>query len=98
MHNDAYGGASHGPDVSFTVPVYYDDELVGFSVTTAHHLDIGALAPGSCGIVEAVESQTHRWVVGVQWHPERLEVEHPGFAAYSRRLFEGFVAAAAVVE
>ncbi|MCZ6553043.1 MAG: hydantoinase B/oxoprolinase family protein [SAR324 cluster bacterium] len=56
MHNDAYGGASHGPDVSFTVPVYYEDELVGFSVTTAHHLDIGALAPGSCGIVEAVDA------------------------------------------
>ena len=56
MHNDAYGGASHGPDVSFTVPVFLDEKLVGFSVTTAHHLDIGALAPGSCGIVEAVDA------------------------------------------
>ena len=56
MHNDAYGGASHGPDVSFTVPVFYDGKLVGFSVTTAHHLDIGALVPGSCGIVEAVDA------------------------------------------
>jgi len=56
MHNDAYGGASHGPDVGFCVPVFHNDELVGFSVTTAHHLDIGALAPGSCGIVEAVDA------------------------------------------
>ena len=56
MHNDAHGGASHGPDVSFTVPVFYHDKLVGYSVTTAHHLDIGALAPGSCGIVEALDA------------------------------------------
>jgi N-methylhydantoinase B len=56
MHNDAYNGASHGPDVGFCVPVFYADELVGFSMTTAHHLDIGALAPGSCGIVEAVDA------------------------------------------
>ena len=42
MHNDPYGGASHGPDVGFAVPVFLDAQLIGFSVTTAHHLDIGA--------------------------------------------------------
>ena len=56
MHNDPYGGASHGPDVAFAVPVFLDDTLIGFSVTTAHHLDIGALTPGSCGIVDAVDT------------------------------------------
>jgi N-methylhydantoinase B len=56
MHNDAYGGASHGPDVAFCVPVFHGSELVGFSVTTAHHLDIGALTPGSCGIVDAIDA------------------------------------------
>ncbi|MCA3618061.1 MAG: hydantoinase B/oxoprolinase family protein [Methylobacterium sp.] len=56
MHNDPYGGASHGPDVGFCVPVFLDDTLIGFSVTTAHHLDIGALTPGSCGIVDAVDT------------------------------------------
>src|SRR5580704_17550404 len=39
MHNDPYAGASHGPDVAFCVPVFDDVELIGFSVTTAHHLD-----------------------------------------------------------
>jgi N-methylhydantoinase B len=53
MHNDPYGGASHGPDVAFCVPVFDGTELLGFSVTTAHHLDIGAHTPGSCGIVDA---------------------------------------------
>ncbi|MDA9865065.1 hydantoinase B/oxoprolinase family protein [bacterium] len=56
MHNDPYGGASHGPDVAFCVPVFLDDALIGWSVTTAHHLDIGALSPGSCGIVDAVDT------------------------------------------
>src|SRR5688500_5339383 len=51
MHNDAYAGASHGPDVAFIVPVFHDGALVAFSANTAHHLDIGALSPGSCGIV-----------------------------------------------
>ncbi len=56
IHNSAYHGASHGPDVAFLVPVFYRDALVGFSVTTAHHLDIGALSPGSCGIVDAMDA------------------------------------------
>lgn len=57
IHNSAYHGASHGPDVAFCVPVFVEgDRLVGFSVTTAHHLDIGALSPGSCGIVDAMDA------------------------------------------
>lgn len=56
MHNDPYGGASHGPDVGFVVPIFHEGALAGFSVTTAHHLDIGALTPGSCGIVDAVDT------------------------------------------
>ena len=80
------------------------DEL---EVNSRHHqavlptkvaTDLTAVATSPDGIVEAFESNAHRWVVGVQWHPERLEPEHPGFADRSRRLFEGFVAAAAVVE
>ena len=55
MHNDPYGGASHGPDIAFLVPVFWENALVGFSCTTAHHLDIGASTPGSAGIVEAID-------------------------------------------
>jgi N-methylhydantoinase B len=56
MHNDPYGGASHGPDVAFCVPVFDGEDFIGFSATTAHHLDIGAHTPGSCGIVDAVDT------------------------------------------
>ena len=56
MHNDPYAGASHGPDVAFIVPIFVAHRLVAFAATTAHHLDIGALAPGSCGIVDAIDA------------------------------------------
>ncbi|TMB95378.1 MAG: hydantoinase B/oxoprolinase family protein, partial [Chloroflexi bacterium] len=56
IHNSPYHGASHGPDVGFCVPIFAQGELVGFSFTTAHHLDIGSMSPGSCGIVDAVDA------------------------------------------
>jgi N-methylhydantoinase B len=68
MHNDPYGGASHGPDVGFVVPIFHKGALVGFSVTTAHHLDIGALTPGSCGIVDAVDT----YAEGLQFKAVRV--------------------------
>jgi len=68
MHNDPYAGGSHGPDVGFAVPIFHRDELVGFSVTTAHHLDIGALTPGSCGIVDAVDA----YAEGLQFKAVRV--------------------------
>jgi gamma-glutamyl-gamma-aminobutyrate hydrolase PuuD len=40
------------------------------------------------GLVEAMESREHRWVVGVQWHPERPEMRPAADA-----LFAAFVAA-----
>jgi N-methylhydantoinase B len=56
VHNHPYYGASHQPDVGFAVPIFVDGELIGFSMTTAHHLDLGALSPGSCGIVDAQDA------------------------------------------
>ncbi len=46
------------------------------------------------GIVEAHESTSHGWVVGVQWHPERPEAEHPHFAPQQQALFSAFIGAA----
>lgn len=68
MHNDSYAGASHGPDVGFAVPIFHQGKLAGFSVTTAHHLDIGALTPGSCGIVDAVDA----YAEGLQFKAVRV--------------------------
>lgn len=55
IHNDPYHGASHAPDFAIIVPVFHKGDLTAFSVTTAHHLEIGADKPGTC-IIETVDS------------------------------------------
>lgn len=55
LHNSSFYGATHQPDCGFFIPVYYKDELIGFSCSTAHQLDLGALSPGSIGIIDAVD-------------------------------------------
>lgn len=68
-------------------------------VNSRHHQAVtdGRLAPGlrvtarsPDGLIEGFESESHRWVMGVQWHPERPEM-HPG----SDPLFEAFARACA---
>jgi putative glutamine amidotransferase len=43
------------------------------------------------GLVEAFELADRRWVVGVQWHPERTSEVSPE----ARRIFDAFVLEAA---
>jgi putative glutamine amidotransferase len=66
-------------------------------VNSSHHQSVKAVAPSliasalaSDGIVEAIESPTHRFFLGIQWHPEFLFDRHP----LHRRLFEAFIRAA----
>lgn len=54
--------------------------ITRFEVNSFHHQAIKDLGRGlrvtassDDGIVEAVEAEAHRWVMGVQWHPERGE-------------------------
>lgn len=67
------------------------------TVNSRHHQGITAerLAPGlqvvaraRDGLIEGVESTSHRWAVGVQWHPERPEMRPAADA-----LFLAFAAA-----
>ena len=75
-------------------------ECDSLSVNTYHHqgLDLATLAPSlravgtaqpDTWLVEAVESPGHRWVIGVQWHPERLFELEPSHA----KLWDSFVVA-----
>ena len=66
-------------------------------VNSMHHQAVRTLAPSlhasahaPDGMVEAVESGTDHFLVGVQWHPEIFEDRDER----TRRLFRGFVAAA----
>jgi len=41
------------------------------------------VANSSDGFVEAMESENHRWVMGVQWHPERPEMQPDSLAVFN---------------
>ncbi len=63
-------------------------------VNTYHHQAVAEPAPGfrvvaraADGTIEAIEGTDHRFVVGVQWHPERMVSHH----VFHRRLFARLV-------
>jgi putative glutamine amidotransferase len=66
-------------------------------INSSHHqaidrpgLQLQVTARGTDGIVEAVELQSPEdWVVGVQWHPERMPDD-----AFAQKVFADFVGAA----
>jgi N-methylhydantoinase B len=44
--NDPYRGGTHLPDITLISPVFFEDELLGFAASRAHHADIGGPTPG----------------------------------------------------
>ena len=74
--------------------------ILGLSTCTVnalHHQAIDALGEHirisgreDNGLIQAIESDAHPFLVGVQWHPEYLPLESP-----QRRLFQALVEAAA---
>ncbi len=71
IHNDAYNGASHSPDIGFCVPVFYAGKHIGFAMTTAHHLDIGSCEPGSVGVSNCADA----YAEGLQFKAIKVEQE-----------------------
>ena len=66
-------------------------------VNSTHHQAVQKLAKSLVlnaraldGIIEGIESESHRFVVGVQWHPELL---YPRFDSQAR-ILKAFVRAA----
>ncbi len=79
-------------------------EIVGKEideVNSSHHQavnDRGAefVVTARCradGTIEAMENPSKRFVLGVQYHPERM-LENPDFLEHRRKLFEAFIQAA----
>jgi putative glutamine amidotransferase len=72
-----------------------------FSVNARHHQAVADadLAPGLVptaridGYIEAFEDPSQRWLVAVQWHPERSA--DPDMSAAGRRIFQAFADATA---
>jgi putative glutamine amidotransferase len=70
-------------------------------VNSHHHQGVGELGTGldevawaEDGVLEAVVSRNHSWVIGVQWHPEVMAPEDRA----QQHLFKAFVAASAQYE
>lgn len=66
-------------------------------VNSSHHQSVKRVAPSLVasavapdGIVEAIESPQHRFLLAIQWHPEFLFERHTAH----RRLFEALLRAA----
>jgi len=58
LMNDAALGSGHFPDIFLVTPIFLQDELIGYAVDIAHHVDVGGAAPGSqevAGVTEAYQ-------------------------------------------
>lgn len=65
--NDPYDGGNHLPDIGIITPVFYDDELLFFCVSRAHHGDIGGSTAGSYN-----PKATEIFQEGIRIHPTRI--------------------------
>ncbi|QKY70234.1 hydantoinase B/oxoprolinase family protein [Lentibacillus sp. CBA3610] len=45
-NNDAFIGTVQVPDVMVVIPIFHNDELVGWAGTVAHELEVGGITPG----------------------------------------------------
>lgn len=87
------GGAAHGISIEKDSKLH---SLIGSDNITSHcnhHQIVDVLGKGfrvNCrdidGMVHGIEStESNRWVVAVQWHPERSQTEE------NKQIFKGFV-------
>lgn len=44
--NDPYKGGTHIPDITFTMPIYFEEQLLGFAVSRGHWTDLGGGTAG----------------------------------------------------
>jgi N-methylhydantoinase B len=47
IHNDPFIGGTHTPDIIIFAPIFIEGELLAFTGTLAHHVDIGGPVAGS---------------------------------------------------
>ena len=55
--NDPFMGGTHLPDVTLIMPVFIEQDLLGFVVNRAHHADIGAETPGSMPLSSCLQEE-----------------------------------------
>ncbi|MFX0198214.1 MAG: hydantoinase B/oxoprolinase family protein [Candidatus Hodarchaeota archaeon] len=67
--NDPYSMGQHLNDIILFLPIFYKDNVIGFSGNISHHLDIGGGAPGPfAGATEIYQE-------GIRFPPVKINVE-----------------------
>lgn len=81
LYNDLTLSLGHLPDMFSVMPLFAGDEIVGYSVTSAHHVDVGGPAPGSLAIegvrdvyAEGLRVTPVRYYVGGEPNPDVFEL------------------------
>src|SRR6202049_2460920 len=68
--NDPYDGGTHLNDMTFTMPVFFDGDILGFAVSRGHWTDVGGGAAGGQAF------GTHIAGEGLRLPPLRVEADH----------------------
>jgi gamma-glutamyl-gamma-aminobutyrate hydrolase PuuD len=91
-----YDAHRHDVEILPGTPLYDWYRRTRIRATTYHHQGVDELAPcyrpmayAKDGLIEAFWEPRARFVVGLQFHPERMLPEYPG----NRRVFQAFCAA-----
>ncbi|KZY52336.1 methylhydantoinase [Sulfitobacter sp. HI0054] len=64
--NDPYQGGTHTNDITFIMPVFYEEEVLGFAVSRGHWMDLGGGAAGGMSF------STHVAAEGLRIPPIKL--------------------------
>ncbi|QEC46172.1 hydantoinase B/oxoprolinase family protein [Baekduia soli] len=68
VYNDPFRGGSHVMDIGCARPVFVGDEIIAFTMTDAHWVDIGGPVPGGFSPGYA----TDMWMEGIRLSPRLL--------------------------
>ncbi|MSP66564.1 MAG: hydantoinase B/oxoprolinase family protein [Alphaproteobacteria bacterium] len=69
--NDSGIGSGHLPDFFMISPIHVADELIGFAVNCAHHVDVGGSGAGS----QVIEGIIENYQEGIRFLPTRCYVQ-----------------------
>ncbi|MEM7056466.1 MAG: hydantoinase B/oxoprolinase family protein [Pseudomonadota bacterium] len=69
INNDPYHGGQHIQDIFLFSPIFHDGELLGFSASVVHHIDLGGGAPGLNPNADDVHQE------GIIFPPSKYNIE-----------------------
>ena len=61
MLNDPYAGGTHLPDITLVEPAFFENHLIGYVASRAHHADVGGISPGSMTLSRHIDEEGVRF-------------------------------------